>query len=143
MVNYDSQHAESIATFPFIALYFHIITPWGVANLVAVLFTGFVIMPVGIVYLFLVIIDLGDLLAPLFGDCFNILQQVAVFFEGLPLSGFWVKSLPWVSLVLVPLAGLLFLRVNRQYRSYGLIVSLAFLIIMACRTYTLLPIFKI
>jgi len=62
-------------------------------------------MPVGIIYLFLVIIDLGDLLAPLFGACLNILQQEAVFFEGLPLSGFWVKSPPWVSLVLVPLAG--------------------------------------
>jgi competence protein ComEC len=33
----------------------------GVANLVAVPFTGFVIMPVAIIYLFLVIIGLGDL----------------------------------------------------------------------------------
>ena len=61
-------------------------TPWGaIANLVAVPFTGFVIMPVGIIYLFLVIIGLGDLLAPLFGACLNILLQLAVFFEGLPL----------------------------------------------------------
>ena len=124
--------AASIATLPFIAWYFQIITPWGViANLVAVPFTGFVIMPVGIIYLFLVIIGLGDLLAPLFGACLNILLQLAVFFEGLPLSGFWVKSPPSLSLVLVPVAGLLFFCVNRPYRSYGLIVSLAFLIIWA------------
>ena len=83
--------AASIATLPFIAWYFQILTPWGaIANLVAVPFTGFVIMPVGIIYLFLVIIGLGDLLAPLFGACLNILLQLAVFFEGLPLSGFWV-----------------------------------------------------
>ena len=83
--------AASIATLPFIAWYFQIITPWGViANLVAVPFTGFVIMPVGIIYLFLVIIGLGDLLAPLFGACLNFLLQLAVFFEGLLLSGFWV-----------------------------------------------------
>tara|TARA_B100001093_G_C25958284_1_gene647973 strand:- start:59 stop:325 length:267 start_codon:yes stop_codon:yes gene_type:complete len=83
--------AASIATLPFIARYFQIITPWGViANLVAVSFTGFIVMPVGIIYLFLVIIGLGDLLAPLFGACLNFLLQLAVFFEGLLFSGFWV-----------------------------------------------------
>ena len=124
--------AASIATLPFIAWYFQIITPWGIiSNLIAVPFTGFVVMPLGILYLVSLMIGVGEFTASLFGYALTILWRLAEFFETLPLAGFWVKSPPSFSLFLVPLSGLLLFCLNVPFRFYGVITAMAFLFIWA------------
>ena len=92
----------SIATAPFTAQHFGMVTPWGVlANIVGVPLTGLWIMPTGILTAFAMLFGAESVFAPMLQSGISALILVADWISGFPHAGWRVSPPGYVVLSLI------------------------------------------
>ena len=92
----------AMATAPFAAQYFGVVTPWGViANIIDIPLTGLWIMPVGILFSVSAIFVIDWIVAPILAGGINILVFIAGIIAELPFAGWPVESPGYTALAVM------------------------------------------
>ena len=97
----------AMATAPFAAQHFGVVTPWGViANIIGIPLTGFWIMPMGMLFSVSAIFGIDWIVAPILAGGINILVFIAGIIAEYPFAG-WPVAPPGYTALAVMVSGII------------------------------------
>ncbi len=113
----------------FVVWHFASLSPWGVlSNVIAIPFTAFVIMPLGVLMLISTLFDASFLFAPLMEIALRMLLNVARFFAELPFADITFYPPPYWTLFVWPVAILFFLSVQGTSKILSMFIILSIVV---------------